>query len=855
MKNLLKEWKDYVNYEKTTIDLLNRCTVNTHIKDNGDIVIKFLRDVCQYDEFFPEQNEYLELEKQKFKKALSERTLEFIRTDENGMPHTLLSIPCKDLEEGQVEPFIRNRKVIGLVLKHCEDGAINYSKLEDALFYGDTIECSLKDIGKASQIRGFEGCLDNLEKCNTPASIRVLRWLMEYGSNCGRALDKDCWEKINDFKNTDLNQEQQEAVELILNTTDIGFIMGPPGTGKTSVIAEAIYQLAKRGKKILLSSQSNDAIDNALDRLKAHPDIRAVRLVSRDDYPDKTFDRSFFAWNMVSSLDEDIKRAVGKVDDFLKKCVEFPRTPSQEMIFKKYIYDLVTSHYVADLSTFKNKLKEDYPWSENEPFHAFLAKFINIILGRPENKFIRFEEYVTKLRLIACKLQNIPELEADWILKGSKTISAWKDNHFATGSDEKALQRQKEIRQSFTKIREALNTANFDADSDAETLQKAYNKDFYAKLVRTSNVFGITCNANNEKLTSELMQRSVEYDYVIIDEVSKATTLELLAPMLKAPKCILIGDHHQLPPVFLADDDLKGNEELCYKYEDLITNTFFKNYFDVAPEAAKCVLRKQYRMHSEISNIAVANFYKASANRPILENGLTQKQEDNLKAHGITIQNSEGRNLVVPEHHIYWIDSTPYTANGELSDDRSLYEDRKETTSCANEYEIKGILKLLQKLETAQAAKENPKKLKVGVISFYSLQNKLLKKAVSSLREKLKHLDVDVNTVDRFQGQEREIIIVSLVRSKKGKINSGNEFFRKYERINVAFSRAQKLLFIVGSERFCEVQSVSIDYISLTGKLAESELLFGEELVYKNIINKLKQQDAFFNIKDLNLEE
>ena len=577
MANLLKEWKDYLGYEKTTVDLLHRCTVNAQIKDNGDIVIKFLRDVGQYDEFFPEQNEYLELEKQKFNKALSERTLEFIKTEEDRPPYTLLSIPCKELEEGEIKPFIRNGKVIGLVLKNCENERIDYSNLKRALLYGDTIEVSLKDIGKASQIRRFEGCLNTLDQCNTPASIRVLLWLMEYANNCGRALDKAYWEKITDFKNADLNKEQQEAVQLILNTTDISFIMGPPGTGKTSVIAEAIYQLAKRGKKILLSSQSNDAIDNALDRLKANPDIRAVRLVSREDYPDKTFDRSFFAWNMVSSLDEDIKRAVAKVDDFLHKYEKLPQTPPQEILFKKYIYELATSRSVGNLSVFKNRLKQDYPWKLGDPFHAFLGRFINITCGRPENQFIRFEEYLTKLHLLACKLQKLPVPEADWIHEGAKTISTWKDLRFVAGPDAKTLQRQNEIRQSFTNIREALNTADFDADSDAQTLKNPYNESFYAKLVRTANVFGITCNANNDKLISELMQGSVEYDYVIIDEVSKATTLELLAPMLKAPRCILIGDHHQLPPVFLADDDLKENEELCYKYEDLITNTFFKS--------------------------------------------------------------------------------------------------------------------------------------------------------------------------------------------------------------------------------------------------------------------------------------
>ena len=61
---------------------------------------------------------------------------------------------------------------------------------------------------------------------------------------------------------------------------DLCLIQGPPGTGKTTVIAEAIYQLVSEGKRVLLASQSNDAIDNALERLAQSPRIRAIQLVS-----------------------------------------------------------------------------------------------------------------------------------------------------------------------------------------------------------------------------------------------------------------------------------------------------------------------------------------------------------------------------------------------------------------------------------------------------------------------------------------------------------------------------------------------------------------------------------------------
>lgn len=74
------------------------------------------------------------------------------------------------------------------------------------------------------------------------------------------------------------NSNQREAVQKMLAAPDVCLIQGPPGTGKTTVIAEAIYQFASRGNRVLVSSQSNDAVDNALERLAASSEIRAIRL-------------------------------------------------------------------------------------------------------------------------------------------------------------------------------------------------------------------------------------------------------------------------------------------------------------------------------------------------------------------------------------------------------------------------------------------------------------------------------------------------------------------------------------------------------------------------------------------------
>ncbi|MDA1467280.1 AAA domain-containing protein [Brachyspira hyodysenteriae] len=83
-------------------------------------------------------------------------------------------------------------------------------------------------------------------------------------------------------KSIENNREQNIAVRKMLATKDVCLIQGPPGTGKTTeVIAEAIYQFALRGERVLIASQTNLAVDNALERLAKEPIIRAIRLNAR----------------------------------------------------------------------------------------------------------------------------------------------------------------------------------------------------------------------------------------------------------------------------------------------------------------------------------------------------------------------------------------------------------------------------------------------------------------------------------------------------------------------------------------------------------------------------------------------
>lgn len=83
---------------------------------------------------------------------------------------------------------------------------------------------------------------------------------------------------IDTWYNPNLNDAQKKAVEKALAAPDFALLQGPPGTGKTTVISEITSQLVSKGERVFIASQSNTAVDNALERLEHQPEIRVIRI-------------------------------------------------------------------------------------------------------------------------------------------------------------------------------------------------------------------------------------------------------------------------------------------------------------------------------------------------------------------------------------------------------------------------------------------------------------------------------------------------------------------------------------------------------------------------------------------------
>ena len=389
-----------------------------------------------------------------------------------------------------------------------------------------------------------------------------------------------------------------------------------------------------------------------------------------------------------------------------------------------------------------------------------------------------------------------------------------------------------------------------------------------ADFLANCNVVAITCN-ENERTLDDAGQTS--FDVAIIDEVSKATPLELLMPLMRARRAVLVGDHRQLPPLFQegdearsfmdeveeneaanADENSAGNlaeaqtlltRDNLRRFEKMVTASLFKSHFEMADEAIRARLNVQFRMHPQIMAM-VNHFYEGQ-----LECGLLRPDDDPdpklRRVHGLTFGNVDGGSpLLTPDDHALWVDTTYNLHNQIHREDMDGNQPRR-----TNRLEAELIAETLEQIER-QSAKQGysrSNKRKVGVVSFYANQCREIRAAIRRRRPqgtngRYESLDVEVNTVIRYQGKEKSIVLVSMVRHDGyDPLRSGNQPRRRsskanvarFEFINVAFSRAQELLIVFGAKSMYASYEVDLPRMDSEGSVKRA--------VYKDILDQLER--------------
>jgi hypothetical protein len=625
-----------------------------------------------------------------------------------------------------------------------------------------------------------------------------------------------------------LTDDQENAVNYALQTPDIMAIQGPPGTGKTTVVSAICHRLVELAEKekgdktgkpklILASAFQNDTVEHIaskiyteglptvklgktsqtisatqqfIDNLEKSIDAELEKL-SPDGIKYTVSERLKDIYN-VHIAENNLEETCNRVTSLLKDCLFDHELAQQwiQLIEPKNQLDRKTIRILDRLQKISADM-EDYQDIEychlasatlDKNCKDELTHVENVILDDmngnkvPDRKTI--DDFLdVRSRLIDKLGGNDTEMLTeehliDWLLQA---IKKGKEYDLKTTSERKQVY--------YWSVLDELK----------ETLKG--NTNYIENAIRSYGVSVAATNQVSARLALELGNDMVRN--VILEEAARSNPLDLIIPMTKATeRIILLGDQMQLPHLLEQDiadavvNTLDEEASIVEEKQELLKKSLFGIIFDnlkgIVPQRF-IMLTKQFRMHPAIGSFISNTYYDGQ-----LENGVTAKD----RAH----------NLPDPwtNKAIAFVDV----------DGKSMgYEERGQSKS--RKAEVTKVMNILDKII------QYDKNLSVGVITFYSKQVRELmraaeKKGYTQLdregnyiispmystttngRERLR-----IGSVDSFQGKEFDVVILSTVRSNNTERKESNErkafgFLLLENRLNVAFSRAIRLLITVG---------------------------------------------------------
>lgn len=271
-----------------------------------------------------------------------------------------------------------------------------------------------------------------------------------------------------------------------------------------------------------------------------------------------------------------------------------------------------------------------------------------------------------------------------------------------------------------------------------------------ASFANEAEIVFTTVSSSGRKLFSRLTHG---FDMVVIDEAAQASEVAILPPLsLGAARCVLVGDPQQLPATVIS----KAAGTLLY------SRSLFERF-----QQAGCptmLLSVQYRMHPQIRDFPSRYFYQGRLSDSESVANLPDEiyYKDPLLKPYVFYDITHGR-----ESH----------RGGSVS-----YQNMHEAQFCLRMYEH--LQKILKSLGLG--------KVSIGIITPYKLQLKCLQREFEDVLNSEEGKDLYINTVDAFQGQERDVIIMSCVRAS----NHGVGFVADIRRMNVALTRARRALWV-----------------------------------------------------------
>jgi serine/threonine protein kinase len=557
-----------------------------------------------------------------------------------------------------------------------------------------------------------------------------------------------------------LNDKQRIAFQKLLQFGPLSMLQGPPGTGKTEFIAAFVHYLVEKlgTQRILLVSQSHEAVNTAAERIRKHcnnlhTSLDVVRFSRKESQVSSAL-QDVFSSNIVSKKAEQFSSQLKYRVMSLAKSLKAPK-----------------DYLEAFLELDKQVLT---PISEQ--INA-LTKLDDKQLEGKERKELK-KQIGERKSLINNRLPKEIKADKDWYddlpSVGDSIITKLNHEFAIEPNIASSVRRLIELSKDMIKVMNSGN-ANFD--------------EF---LARSRQLVAGTCvGVGNWHIDIA----SNQYDWVIIDEAARSIASELAIAMQVGKRILLVGDHKQLPPHYTDPHKKALARKLGIKssadIDELIESDFARAFNSYYGKQVGAKLLVQYRMAPAIGALVSQCFYKGE-----LENGERIIPE---------IYNNVPKQV---RAQTTWLDTS--------SLGKKAHHQERQKYKLYNDVESDAIVKLLQEIDAKEEFVDGLfKQVKegeaaIGVICMYAEQKKHLLQKVknSELSEGLVAL-LKIDTVDSYQGKENRIIILSVTRSEP-KQSPG--FLRLPNRINVALSRAMDRLVIVGDKRMWQGKNSDLPF-------------------------------------------
>jgi len=554
-----------------------------------------------------------------------------------------------------------------------------------------------------------------------------------------------------EFIQSQIDEDKKDAVRTAMGRPALMIVQGPPGTGKTTFITELVLQTLREQPeaRILLTSQTHVALDNSLERIikETEGDVQAVRIAHESDERISPATKNLLVDNKLPVMRRDAL-ASGKrfIEEWAARHhVDLDYT-RMAMALERHAVRQERLEYIKGLiSQLRPMLSEENRKTLEAEELADLDDQLSGYIKEQDALTQDLKESLAELRQYEQDKETIKHLAESSVSE----LRSWADSYATDSADGRQLRK--------------LLSAHADWEA-----RFGRSREFRAALIASSQVIAGTCLG----VMGIPGKDEITYDLCIVDEASIATPTEVLVPMSRAHRTVLVGDQKQLSP--FQDPELRTPEILerfQLKPEDQRA-TLFNRLSEYLPPQLQKTLTIQHRMIPPIGDLISSCFYR---------NELRSIERDQAAWH----------HGILPKP-VTWYSTSRLPKKSS----------RPIGTSHANDIEVQCIVHILDKTNfVMNYGKSRGKQISVAILTGYSEQKKRLRAAVDTKLHKWSSFSkIYVNVVDAFQGQEADMLIFSVTRSDA----RGLGFLREMERINVALSRGKELLAIVGDHQFCQ---------------------------------------------------